>query len=65
VYAKVYDIPDVYFNYVAYMDPGATTPAYLIVTLQPLKGAASDAELAAYRGLVSSIGLFMDSPKPD
>ena len=55
-YAKIYFVPGVYTDYVAYLDPGAQLPYYFIVSLQPgHRPKADDFELGALTAIVKSL----------
>jgi hypothetical protein len=63
-YARVFSQPDGFYQYVAYLNPGGSQPYAVYVALGREKGAATPAELAAYKQLVESLVISLPAGKP-
>jgi len=63
-YARVFSQPDGFYQYVTYLNPGGSQPYAVYVALGREKGAATPAELAAYKQLVESLVISLPAGKP-
>jgi hypothetical protein len=63
-YARVFSQPGGFYQYVTYLNPGGAQPYAVYVALGREKGAATPAELAAYKELVESLVISLPAGKP-
>ena len=63
-YARVFSQPGGFSQYVTYLNPGGAQPYAVYVALGREKGAATPAELAAYKALVESLVISLPAGKP-
>jgi hypothetical protein len=63
-YGRVFSQPDGFYQYVTYLNPGGSQPYAVYVALGREKGAATPAELAAFKELVESLVISLPAGKP-
>jgi hypothetical protein len=63
-YGRVFSQPDGFYQYVTYLNPGGSQPYAVYVALGREKGAATPAELAAFKELVESLVISLPARKP-
>jgi hypothetical protein len=63
-YGRVFSQPDGFYQYVIYLNPGGAQPYAVYVALGREKGAATPAELAAFKDLVESLVISLPAGKP-
>ena len=63
-YGRVFSLPGGFYQYVTYLNPGGSQPYAVYVALGREKGAATPAELAAFKDLVESLVISLPAGKP-
>ncbi len=63
-YGRVFSQPGGFYQYVTYLNPGGAQPYAVYVSLGREKGAATPAELAAFKELVESLVISLPAGKP-
>jgi hypothetical protein len=63
-YGRIFSQPGGFSQYVTYLNPGGSQPYAVYVALGREKGAATPAELAAFKELVESLVISLPAAKP-
>jgi hypothetical protein len=64
-FPKLFYVPESFYEYVVYLNPGRGIPQILSVSMNKQKTEASAGELSAFQQVVQSLLLFQSPPKKD